>query len=38
LRTRAVAVVEAAAAHPQGMEIGWTQTIDRLQVLVERGF
>jgi uncharacterized protein YndB with AHSA1/START domain len=38
LRTRAVAVVEAAAAHLQGMEIGWTQSIDRLQVLVERGF
>lgn len=36
LHTRAVAVVEKAAAYLQGMEIGWTQSIDRLEALLAR--
>jgi uncharacterized protein YndB with AHSA1/START domain len=34
LHTRAIAVVEQAAMYLQGMEMGWTQSIDRLQALV----
>ncbi|MGH6672814.1 MAG: SRPBCC family protein [Xanthobacteraceae bacterium] len=34
LHTRAKAVVEYAAAYLQGMEAGWTQSIDRLRVHV----
>jgi uncharacterized protein YndB with AHSA1/START domain len=37
LRTRAVAVVEYAAAYLQGMEAGWTQSIDKLQAFLARG-
>jgi uncharacterized protein YndB with AHSA1/START domain len=37
LRSRAVAVVDHAAAHLQGMEAGWTQSIDRLQALLAGG-
>ena len=37
LRTRAVAVVDYAAAYLQGMEAGWTQSIDRLQTLMSEG-
>ncbi len=33
LHTRAGAVVDKAAAYLQGMEMGWTQSIDKLQVL-----
>ena len=36
LHTRAVAVVEMATAYLQGMEMGWTQSIDRLEALVTR--
>lgn len=36
LHTRAVAVVENAAVYLQGMELGWTQSIDRLQAFVAR--
>jgi uncharacterized protein YndB with AHSA1/START domain len=35
LHTRAVAVVAEAAMYLQGMEMGWTQSIDRLQTAVE---
>jgi uncharacterized protein YndB with AHSA1/START domain len=31
LRTRATAVVDYAAAYLQGMEAGWTQSIDKLE-------
>ncbi len=31
LRSRAVAVTELAVSHLQGMQIGWTQSIDRLE-------
>jgi uncharacterized protein YndB with AHSA1/START domain len=34
LHTRAVAVAEKAVAYLQGMEMGWTQSIDRLETLV----
>jgi uncharacterized protein YndB with AHSA1/START domain len=34
LRTRAAAVVEYAAAFLQGMEAGWTQSIDKLQAFL----
>jgi len=30
LRASAVAVVDYAATHLNGMEVGWTQSIDRL--------
>ena len=33
---RARAVVDKAAAYLQGMEMGWTQSIDKLQVLLAR--
>jgi uncharacterized protein YndB with AHSA1/START domain len=34
VQTKAVAVVEEAAAYLQGMEAGWTQSIDRLQAFL----
>jgi uncharacterized protein YndB with AHSA1/START domain len=37
MHTRAVAVVEMAAAYLQGMEIGWTQSIERLEAFVAGG-
>lgn len=37
LHTRAVALVEYAAAHLQGMEAGWTQSIDKLRALLAGG-
>jgi uncharacterized protein YndB with AHSA1/START domain len=37
LHTRARAVVDKAAGHLQGMEMGWTQSIDKLQVLLASG-
>jgi len=36
MHSRAVAVAEAGVGHLQGMEIGWAQTIDRLEGLLER--
>jgi uncharacterized protein YndB with AHSA1/START domain len=30
MHSRAVAVAEAGVGHLQGMEVGWTQTVDRL--------
>jgi uncharacterized protein YndB with AHSA1/START domain len=36
LHTNAVAVVEHAAAYLQGMEAGWTQSIDKLEVFLPR--
>jgi uncharacterized protein YndB with AHSA1/START domain len=36
LHTRAKAVVDYAAAYLQGMEAGWTQSIDKLQALFAR--
>ncbi len=36
LHAKAVAVVEEAVAYLQGMEAGWTQSIDKLQAFVER--
>ncbi len=36
MHTRAVAVAEAAVAYLQGMEMGWTQSIDRLAAFVAR--
>ncbi len=36
LHTRAAAVVEYAAAYLQGMEAGWTQSIDKLQDLLAK--
>lgn len=37
LHTRARAVVDKAAVYLQGMEMGWTQSIDKLQVLLAHG-
>jgi uncharacterized protein YndB with AHSA1/START domain len=37
LHTKAVAVTEVAIAYLQGMEMGWTQSIDKLQAFVARG-
>jgi uncharacterized protein YndB with AHSA1/START domain len=37
LHTRGSAVTEKAVQYLQGMETGWTQSIDRLQALVTRG-
>jgi uncharacterized protein YndB with AHSA1/START domain len=37
LHTKAVAVAEIAIAYLQGMEAGWTQSIDKLEVFVARG-
>jgi uncharacterized protein YndB with AHSA1/START domain len=37
LRASAVAVVDHAAAHLNGMEVGWTQSIDRLAAEVAAG-
>jgi uncharacterized protein YndB with AHSA1/START domain len=34
LHTKAVAVVEEAADYLEGMEVGWTQSIDKLQALL----
>jgi uncharacterized protein YndB with AHSA1/START domain len=34
LHTKAVAVVEGAVAYLQGMEAGWTQSIDKLQAFL----
>jgi hypothetical protein len=36
LHTKAFAVVEDAAAYLQGMEAGWTQSIDKLQAFLAR--
>lgn len=36
LQTRAIAVVEYAAVYLNGMEAGWTQSIERLAALVQR--
>jgi len=36
LRTRAVAMVDYAAAYLEGMETGWTQSLERLDALVAR--
>ena len=36
LRTQAKAVVDYAAAYLQGMETGWTQSIDKLQAQLTR--
>jgi len=36
MHSRAVAVAEVGVGHLQGMEIGWTQTIDRLEALLAR--
>jgi uncharacterized protein YndB with AHSA1/START domain len=37
LHTRGGAVVEKAVAYLQGMEMGWTMSIDKLQALLARG-
>jgi uncharacterized protein YndB with AHSA1/START domain len=37
LQTRAVAVVSYAAAYLEGMEPGWTQSLERLEAQVARG-
>jgi uncharacterized protein YndB with AHSA1/START domain len=37
LRASAVAVVDHATAHLSGMEVGWTQSIDRLAAEVAAG-
>jgi uncharacterized protein YndB with AHSA1/START domain len=37
LHTKAVAVTEVAIAYLQGMEMGWTQSIDKLEAFVARG-
>jgi uncharacterized protein YndB with AHSA1/START domain len=37
LHTKAVAVAEVAIAYLQGMEMGWTQSIDKLEAFVARG-
>jgi uncharacterized protein YndB with AHSA1/START domain len=37
LQTRAVAVVDYATRHLAGMEAGWTQSIDKLEALLQRG-
>jgi uncharacterized protein YndB with AHSA1/START domain len=36
LHTKAVAVVEDAAVYLQGMEAGWTQSIDKLEAFLAR--
>ena len=36
MHSRAAAVAEVGVGHLQGMEIGWTQTIDRLEALLAR--
>jgi uncharacterized protein YndB with AHSA1/START domain len=36
LHTRGAAIVEYAAAYLKGMEIGWTQSVERLEVLLAR--
>jgi uncharacterized protein YndB with AHSA1/START domain len=36
LHTEMAAVVEMAKAHLQGMEMGWTQSIDKLQAYITR--
>jgi uncharacterized protein YndB with AHSA1/START domain len=36
LHTRAVAVAEVAIGYLQGMEMGWTQSIDKLEALVAK--
>jgi uncharacterized protein YndB with AHSA1/START domain len=36
LQAKAVAVVEEAGAYLQGMDAGWTQSIDKLQAFLER--
>jgi uncharacterized protein YndB with AHSA1/START domain len=37
LHTRAAAVAEVGVGYLQGMEMGWTQTIDKLEAFVARG-
>jgi uncharacterized protein YndB with AHSA1/START domain len=37
MHTRAKAVVDYAAAYLEGMEAGWTQSIDKLEAFVTRG-
>ena len=37
LHTRGSAVVEKAVAYLQGMEMGWTMSIDKLAALLARG-
>ena len=37
LHTRGGAVAEKAVAYLKGMEVGWTQSLDRLEALVTRG-
>jgi uncharacterized protein YndB with AHSA1/START domain len=37
LHTRAAAVAEIATGYLQGMEMGWTQSIDKLEAFVARG-
>jgi uncharacterized protein YndB with AHSA1/START domain len=34
LQTRAKAIVDYASGHLAGMEIGWTQSIDKLQAML----
>jgi uncharacterized protein YndB with AHSA1/START domain len=36
VHTRGTAVVDYAVAHLQGMEMGWTMTIDKLEMLLAR--
>jgi uncharacterized protein YndB with AHSA1/START domain len=36
LQTRGVAMVDYAAAYLQGMEAGWTQSLEKLEALVRR--
>ena len=36
LQTRGVAVVDYAAAYLQGMEAGWTQSLEKLEAVVRR--
>ena len=36
LHTRGAAMVEYAAAYLKGMDIGWTQSIDKLEALLQR--
>jgi uncharacterized protein YndB with AHSA1/START domain len=37
LHTRGKAMVDYAAAYLQGMEMGWTMSIDKLEALLARG-
>ena len=37
LHTRGSALVDYAAAYLQGMEMGWTQSIDKLEAMLARG-